>query len=81
MKDQAFETTVAAVANKVTYAGGSAAFVGGLTANEFAAVGGLVIAFCGLVVQIIFKLLDNRRKNEVHRLILSGKHTPAKAED
>ncbi|WP_182334721.1 holin [Stenotrophomonas acidaminiphila] len=72
MKDQAAEATIAAVAQKVAY-GGGVAFFGGLTANEIAAFGGLFIAFLGLLVQVYFKVLDNRRKSELHKLMLSGR--------
>lgn len=58
------EATVAAVANKVTYGGGGMAFWGGVTANEIAAYGGLLIGLIGLLVQVYFKLVDNRRKRE-----------------
>lgn len=39
-----------AVATKITYAGSATAFFGGMTANEFAAIGGLVVAVIALVV-------------------------------
>lgn len=73
MKDQAAEATIAAVAQKVAYGGGGVAAFGGLTANEIAAFGGLFIAFLGLLVQVYFKVLDNRRKTELHKLMLSGR--------
>jgi len=73
MKDQAAEATIAAVAQKVAYGGGGVAAFGGLTANEIAAFGGLFIAFLGLLVQVYFKALDNRRKSELHKLMLSGR--------
>lgn len=51
--------TVQAVAERAapvaTYWGGSVAFIGGLTANEVAAVGGLVIGVIGLLVNVWFK--------------------------
>ena len=43
--------TQEAVSTKIA----SAATYGGLTANEFAAVSGVVIAICGLLVNIYFK--------------------------
>ena len=46
-------TTKAATA--ATYGGSGAAVFFGLTANEFAAVSGVVIALCGLLVNIYFK--------------------------
>lgn len=46
---------IAAIANKVTYSGAGGAIFFGMTANEFAAVGGLCIAIIGLIVQVTFK--------------------------
>lgn len=48
---------IAAVANKVTYSGAGGAIFFGLTANEFAALGGLCLAVIGLIVQITFKVM------------------------
>ena len=60
-------STAVGVATKVTTYGGSAGAVFfGPTANEMAAVGGLVIALLGLVVTIIFKLRDDRRAQQKH---------------
>ena len=52
MTNEAVSTKIASVA---TYGGSSAAVIFGLTANEFAAVSGVVIALCGLLVNIYFK--------------------------
>lgn len=49
------EAVSAKVASAATYGGSGAAVLFGLTANEFAAIGGVVIALCGLVVNIYFK--------------------------
>ena len=73
MKDQAAETTIAAVAQKVVYGGGGIAAFGGLTANEIAAFGGLCIAFVSLLVQIHYKRKNDRRKDELHKLMISGR--------
>ena len=43
------------IASAATYGGSSAAVIFGLTANEFAAISGVVIAICGLIVNIYFK--------------------------
>jgi hypothetical protein len=42
-------------ASAATYVGGGTAFIGGLTANEFAAISGVVIAVAGFVVNWIYK--------------------------
>ena len=52
MTNEAVSTKIASVA---TYGGSSAAVIFGLTANEFAAISGVVIAICGLLVNIYFK--------------------------
>lgn len=45
----------AKAASAATYGGSATAVFFGLTANEFAALGGLVIAVIGLLVNIWFK--------------------------
>lgn len=65
MQDSAADTLVAAVAHKVSTAGGVTAVIGGLTANDIAAYGGLVIGFIGLVVQVCFKWRADRRDTEL----------------
>lgn len=57
---------IAAVANKVTYSGAGGAIFFGLTANEFAAIGGLCIALIGLIVQITFKIMGYRELKKHH---------------
>lgn len=52
MTNEAVSTKIASAA---TYGGSSAAVIFGLTANEFAAISGVVIAICGLIVNIYFK--------------------------
>lgn len=52
MTNEAVSTKIASAA---TYGGSSAAVIFGLTANEFAALSGVVIAICGLLVNIYFK--------------------------
>ena len=66
MKDQAAEATIAAVANKVSYSGAGAAVIGGLTANDIAAFGGLLIAVIGVVIQFYYKRKSDRREAEEH---------------
>jgi len=72
VKDSATEATIAAFASKVTYAGGTTAAVGGLTANELAAIGGLIVAVVGLAVQWYYKRKADRREAELHAERLRG---------
>lgn len=76
LRDIATDTTIAAAANKITYGGGLAALLGGLSANEIAAYGGLLIALVSAIVQVYYKRKANRRAEELHALIISGKLRP-----
>lgn len=49
------EAITAKAASAATYGGSGAAVIFGLTANEFAAISGVVIALVGLLVNIYFK--------------------------
>lgn len=49
------EAVIMKTANAATYGGSASAFFFGLTAHEFAAFGGLVIAVIGLLINIWFK--------------------------
>lgn len=59
--------TVADIGSKVTYAGGGSAFLFGMTANEVAAIGGLIIAAIGLVINVFFKWIGHREMKEHYR--------------
>lgn len=49
------EAVVTKAATAATYGGSGVAILFGLTANEFAAISGVVIALVGLLVNIYFK--------------------------
>ena len=66
MSEQTTEAAVAAAAQKVSAAGGGAALVGGLTANEFAAFGGLFVAIVGVLIQWHYGRKRNQREAEYH---------------
>lgn len=52
-------------ASKVaTYTGASGAFFFGLTANEFAAIGGLIIGAIGLIANLIFQWRRDAREQK-----------------
>ena len=44
------------VAVKATYGGAATAVIGGLTANEFAAIVGAIVAILSFIANIVFKL-------------------------
>ena len=53
-----------AVGKTAAYGGGASAFVFGLSANEFAALGGIVVGVLGLLVQWYFNRRRDRREHE-----------------
>ena len=66
MRDQATYQAVAAVAQKVSAVGGGAALVGGLTANEVAGFGGLLVAIVGVLIQWYYKHKADKRANMLY---------------
>jgi hypothetical protein len=54
-------------ASVAQWGGGGTALFFGLTANEFAALGGLVIGLIGLVVNIAFKFAHYQLAREQHK--------------
>ena len=66
--------TIADAGSKVTYAGGGSAFLFGMTANELAAIGGLIIAVIGLIINGVFKWLAHRAMIEHHKQIQKGRY-------
>lgn len=59
--------TIAAASAKISYGGAGGAVFFGLTANEFAALGGLCIGVVGLIVNVIFKWLAHRELVKHHK--------------
>lgn len=58
--------TIAATAGKLSYVGSGGAVFFGMTANEFAAIGGLCIGIVGLIINVVFKVLNHlelRKRN------------------
>lgn len=76
MRDQAAEATIAAIANKTTYAGGATALIGGWAASDFAAIGGLLVALVGLVIQFYYKRRADRREAEEHAARMDALRKP-----
>jgi hypothetical protein len=52
---------LAAAANKTTYAGAGIAAVGGMSASDIAAFGGLALAAAGFLINTFFRWRDDRR--------------------
>lgn len=64
--------TITAASQKATIWGSIMALFGGITATELAAVGGLVLAFIGFIVNFYFQWKEDRRKSEEHLLKLAS---------
>lgn len=63
LAEMATDATIATAANKVTVFGGGAAFlIGGLTVNEVAALGGLVLAAVSMLIQMLYTRRSNKRQ-------------------
>ena len=54
------------VGKTATYGGGASAFFFGLSANEVAALGGLLVAVVGLCVQVYYHRRQGQREAEDH---------------
>lgn len=65
LRDQADAIGVA-VGKAGAYGGGASAFFFGLTANEFAAVSGVIVAVVGLCVQWFYNRRRDRRETAEH---------------
>ena len=77
----ATEATAAAVATKSTYAGSIATIGGYILQSEVIAFCGLVLALAGFVVNLFFKIREDRRQAEVHRLAIQNAKRAAEAHD
>jgi len=64
----ATETTISAVSGKATYAGSATTLGGWAISNEIVALVGLVLAVLGFIVNLIFKIREDRRQVEAHEL-------------
>lgn len=56
-----------AIGKTATYSGGGAAFWFGLTASEWAAVGGLLVAMIGVCIQWYYGRKRDKRESEYHQ--------------
>ena len=63
---------ITAASHKATIWGSIMALFGGITATELAAVGGLVLACAGFLVNLYFQWREDRRKSEEHIIRLAS---------
>lgn len=70
MNSETYETTVAAVANKVTLIGSAGSVFSWLNSSNFGMWAGIVIGVIGLLVNWYFKSQTNRREQQAHEAFL-----------
>lgn len=75
------DEVIAAGAQKVAYGGGAMSFLGGLSANEIAAFGGLFLAFLGFVVGWYYRRKKDKRDAELHEMRKARLWEPDEHED
>jgi len=68
LEQQAFENTIATVSGKATYAGAGTTVTGWLLSNEFAVLFGLLLGAAGFLVNVYFRLKQDRREQLEHEL-------------
>lgn len=68
MTREAVEASATTLSAKAFYGGGSTAVVGGLTANEWLAIGGVVVAVLGFLTNLYFQHRRDLREERVAQL-------------
>lgn len=76
LRDQA-DALAVGFGKTATYSGGASAFVFGLTANELAAIAGVIVALIGVCVQIFFGRRRDKRDAEYHAARLAWRNKDA----
>lgn len=71
MRDQASDLAIAAIGKNMAVGGGGSALVFGLSANELAAYGGLLVAIIGLGIQWYYKRKADKRDAELHATLMA----------
>lgn len=81
VREEATEATIAAIAQKTMYSGGTVAFLGGVSANSIAAIGGLIVGIIGLVVTVYYKRKEDQRRTQQHEQFLASMKLPPGADE
>ena len=68
----ALDATIAATANKVTYAGASGSIVAWFLSSEFGMLAGLFIGMVGLAVNWYYKHKEDKRRQAEHERRMRG---------
>lgn len=78
---QAVDHALAATASKATYTGSATTMAGWALSNEFIALGGFALAVLGFVINLYFKVKEDRRQqaaHDAHMLEIANRHTVVK---
>lgn len=59
---------VSNIASKMTYTGSGAGVIGGLGGIDWMTWIGVAVAVAGLLINLIFKIREDRRKDELHKI-------------
>ncbi|AXF38213.1 putative holin [Ralstonia phage phiRSP] len=60
------DAAIAAAGSKATYAGAGGTVFGWMTSSEFSVICGIVLGVIGLVVNLVFKIREDRRQQGEH---------------
>ena len=71
MKQETIDTTLAAFGSKTAYTGAGVSGAGFFLSNEFFGLAGVCIGLVGLVVNVAFKLRQDRRQQREHEARLA----------
>lgn len=67
MQSDSLDATIASVSSRASLGGGGVAFIGGLSANEIAAFGGLAVAIIGLFLNWFYRHRADIRETKEHK--------------
>lgn len=65
-KSTTIDAAIAAAGSKATYTGAGTSLLAWMTSSEAGVVIGIVIGVVGLIVNVYFKIREDRRKQEEH---------------
>jgi heme/copper-type cytochrome/quinol oxidase subunit 2 len=65
-RDQAIDAAISAGASKVTYGGAGASVLSWMLSNQAGVAVGILVAVIGLVVNLVFKIREDRRQVREH---------------
>jgi ABC-type transport system involved in cytochrome bd biosynthesis fused ATPase/permease subunit len=64
---QTADITISTIASKSTYTGAGMTIGGWLLSSEFAVLVGMIVGVTGLIVNIVFKIREDRRQERMHQ--------------